>query len=89
MSNSVEKEELEINFELSLADSIRDVVDRRVKLSIKRLVNYETKREKVENRVLVCINLLYLLALSCLKRNNDAKFLISAQSTYIILCSHK
>ena len=67
MSNSVEKEELEINFELSLADSIRDVVDRRVKLSIKRLVNYETKREKVENRVLVCINLLYLLALSYLK----------------------
>ena len=58
MSNSVEKEELEINFELSLADSIRDVVDRRVKLSIKRLVNYETKREKVENRVLVCINLI-------------------------------
>lgn len=34
-------------------DSIREIVDRRVKLSIKRLVNYETRKEKLENRVLV------------------------------------
>jgi len=73
MSNSVEKEELEINFELSLADSIRDVVDRRVKLSIKRLVNYETKREKVENRVLVCINLIIFTSFVLFKKEQWCK----------------
>ena len=37
----------------SNADSIRDSLDRRFKLSIKRLVKYEVKPDKLENRVLV------------------------------------
>ena len=37
----------------SNADSIRDSLDRRFKLSIKRLVKYEVKLDKLENRVLV------------------------------------
>ena len=35
------------------ADSIRDVLDRRVKISIKRLVKQEVRADKTENRVLV------------------------------------
>ncbi|XP_052230145.1 F-actin-uncapping protein LRRC16A-like [Dreissena polymorpha] len=40
------------NVPKEILESMRECLDRRLKLSIKRLVNYETKKEKLENRVL-------------------------------------
>ena len=37
----------------SYADSIRESLDRRIKLSIKRLVKYEVRPDRWENRVVV------------------------------------
>ncbi|XP_052815296.1 F-actin-uncapping protein LRRC16A-like isoform X7 [Mya arenaria] len=40
------------NVPREILESMRECLDRRLKLSIKRLVNYETKKEKIEQRVL-------------------------------------
>ncbi|KAL5021980.1 hypothetical protein ScPMuIL_001135 [Solemya velum] len=41
------------NFSREIQDSIRDVLDRRVKLYIRRLVRQEGRSDKLENRILV------------------------------------